>query len=296
MQLTIFTPTYNRAYVIGNLYNSLKKQTCKDFEWVIVDDGSTDETHDLVESFIAENIISIQYYRQENSGKPSAHNMGVSLSKGEFFFCVDSDDYLTDDAVSSILGVWNGLKNDESVIGLVVKRKHPNGVLITRYDSRLIGQKSSLRRATNKGWLSGDTGLIFHTSVLKKVFFPSFPGEKFIPEGWLWNRLEEYGDLFFSDLAVYICDYLPDGYTKNVAQNLFNNPMGYLASVDESLSLNDSFFPICKGLIRYIAMSIVVEQPVVHPKHKVLSVLMLPFGTLFYMKRYHKQKKAQKHS
>ena len=104
MRITVFTPTYNRAYIISNLYNSLCRQTFKDFEWLIVDDGSTDNTEELVNKWIndANSGFSIRYFKKENGGKPSAINYGVDCAEGELFFTVDSDDYLTDDALEKI--------------------------------------------------------------------------------------------------------------------------------------------------------------------------------------------------
>ena len=106
MLLTVCTPTYNRAHTLPRLYESLVRQTSQDFEWLVVDDGSTDNTRELVDGWVAEGRIRIRYVYKENGGKPSAHNLGVRLAAGELFFCVDSDDYLTDNAVELILSAW----------------------------------------------------------------------------------------------------------------------------------------------------------------------------------------------
>ena len=102
MLLTVCTPTYNRAHTLPRLYESLVRQTSQDFEWLVVDDGSTDNTRELVDGWVAEGRIRIRYVYKENGGKPSAHNLGVRMAAGELFFCVDSDDYLTDNAVEVI--------------------------------------------------------------------------------------------------------------------------------------------------------------------------------------------------
>ena len=122
-KVTVFTPAYNRAYTLGRLYESLLKQTDKRFCWLIVDDGSTDQTEELVSNWIKENRIDIEYYKQENQGKPAAHNTGVELTKTELFTCVDSDDYLTDNAVGEILNAWE--RKTDGCIGILgyIERK-----------------------------------------------------------------------------------------------------------------------------------------------------------------------------
>jgi len=101
-RITVFTPTYNRAYILNRLYESLKKQSSKSFLWLIIDDGSTDNTEELVNAWIRENIIEIRYYKQENGGKQRAHNKAVELCDTELFICVDSDDYLTENAIEGV--------------------------------------------------------------------------------------------------------------------------------------------------------------------------------------------------
>ena len=104
MKITVFTPTYNRAYIIENLYRSLQRQTVKDFEWLVIDDGSTDNTQELFDKWISEeNAFPIRYYKQRNGGKCRAINRALDLAQGELFFTVDSDDYLTKDALEKVM-------------------------------------------------------------------------------------------------------------------------------------------------------------------------------------------------
>ena len=110
--VTVFTPTYNRGYTIGRLYDSLLRQTDKRFCWIIVNDGSTDNTEELILDWIKEKRIDIQYYKQKNQGKPSAHNKGVELTRTELFTCVDSDDYLKDNAIEEIITAWQNHPDD----------------------------------------------------------------------------------------------------------------------------------------------------------------------------------------
>ena len=107
--VTVFTPTYNRAYTLPKLYNSLCRQTSVDFMWLVVDDGSTDNTEELIKGWQEENKVLIEYHKQSNGGKMRAHNLGVKLCNSELFFCVDSDDYISDVAIEHIIDYWNEL-------------------------------------------------------------------------------------------------------------------------------------------------------------------------------------------
>lgn len=111
--VTVFTPTYNRAKTLSELYASLKKQTFKDFEWIIVDDGSADNTKKCVETWVKEKIINIRYIYQVNHGKHIAMNRAVDLAKGELFTVVDSDDHLLPDALEILVNTWNEIPRSE---------------------------------------------------------------------------------------------------------------------------------------------------------------------------------------
>ena len=116
--ITVFTPAYNRGYIIGKLYESLRRQSFRDFEWLVVDDGSTDDTGTLLAGFIAENKIPIRYFRQENGGKHRAINRGVREARGELFFIVDSDDHLADDALERVAFHYGNVRNDANFAGV----------------------------------------------------------------------------------------------------------------------------------------------------------------------------------
>lgn len=223
--VTIFTPTYNRAYCLTNLYESLLNQDCTDFEWLIVDDGSNDNTDELVKIWQSENKINIRYSYQVNKGKSSAINNGVNKAFGELFFIVDSDDYLTNDAISSIKNEWSHLTNI-SVAGICFRK-------ISAMSHKLLGGEcdSSNRIISNhiKLNLNFDKAEVFVTRKLHEFPFPEFEGEKFVPESYIWCQLtEKYGMYYILDKGIYICEYLPDGYTHNFKKNLLNNPKGFL--------------------------------------------------------------------
>lgn len=285
MTLTIFTPTYNRGYIINKLYESLCEQTDKDFVWLLVDDGSTDNTKDLVDNWIQEGIIDIQYYIQENVGKSSAHNLGVQKTNTELFCCVDSDDIVTKDSVAEIKKYASKYSKE---IGLVFKRGFDKNRSITTWNQELI--KASLFEAEKNYGLKGDTMLVFKTSIVKKYSFPIFENEKFVPENYLYDCLAKEGDLVFINKILYICEYLPDGYTTNMRKVIATNPKGYRAYIEKRIPMNKSYSQKWKDSIRYVAIQFVINWKgiIKNSPDKLFTFLALPFGYIFYKKYYHK--------
>lgn len=283
MFITVFTPTYNRRYTLPSLYNSLCRQTVKDFEWVIVDDGSTDDTKALIDSWIEENIITIRYFLQANSGKPMAHNKGVLEAAGEMFVCVDSDDYLRSDAVEVLKNNWDV---NSGFIGMLACRQRIDGTPITKFDDRIIS--SQLGRAYRQHLLSGDTMLIYKTDIIRKYKFPFIEGEKFIPEGYLYNKLDQEGELLFLKEYLYICEYLEDGYTKNVDKLIYNNYKSYLLHINERIKLEDSLYYKFFDSVRYDSVMIAHKQKgiIKNAINPVLAAIGLPLGLVIAIKRY----------
>lgn len=225
MFLSVITPTYNRAHTLGRCYESLCGQTDKDFEWIIVDDGSADNTKELVAGFIAENKITIKYFYKENGGKPKAHNMGVKNAEGTLCICLDSDDALTLNAVESVKRQWRN-RNDKSAIGVLAKRGNfiDGTPLCTDWPDDL--EQSEMMSLQEKYNFSGDTALFFVTMMMQEHYFKEFEGEKFVPEDALYAELDEIGPMLLSKEVLYHCEYLEGGLTSNYRKLLYNNPMG----------------------------------------------------------------------
>ena len=225
--ITVFTPTYNRAYTLNNLYQSLLKQTNYDFEWIIVDDGSTDNTADLVMDFKkCSNLqFKINYVYQENAGKHVAINTGVSLAKGDYFFIVDSDDYLREDAISIIDKELSKIDQNSNLCGIVALRCYKDGSVIGGNDSVLEIETDFLSYRT-KYKIRGDRAEIIKTSILKNYPFPYFENEKFCTEAVVWNRIAQKYNARFLALPIYICEYLEGGLTKSAKKMFCNNPRG----------------------------------------------------------------------
>lgn len=287
--LTIFTPTYNRAYILSNLYASLKTQTCFDFQWYVINDGSTDNTDELVKGWVKEkNDFNIIYENQKNGGKQNAHNIAVKKCGTELFFCVDSDDYLTEDAVEKIIITWENEKNKENLSGILAMRgtskNNPLG------DSLPIDiNYSNLTKISKKRSL-GDTALIFRSSVLIHFPFDVVKGEKFIPEEYSYVQIDSEYDMVILPEVIYICNYQPDGYTANTIRNLKNNPKSYIRDkimvVEKSKDLKSKV----KAMAGYIAMCQVIKSKKIikESRHPFLCVIAYPIGLLNYYLRFKK--------
>ncbi|MCL2413891.1 MAG: glycosyltransferase family 2 protein [Bacteroidales bacterium] len=255
MTTTVFTPTFNRAYTLNQLYKSLIEQSDKNFEWLIVDDGSTDDTELLVEQFLSERQLSIRYLKQKNGGKQRAINRGVLEAKGELFFNVDSDDFLTFDAIEKIHSIWKNFADDPNLGGLCFRKKsHRTGEIIGPKFPYQSFVASSLDVAFKYG-VGGDKAEIFVTKKLKEYPFPVPKNEKFVPEGYIWNKLSRKYPLLFVDDPVYMCDYLGDGYTSNIKGVFRRNPKGVAMYYKDILKYKE--VPLkekLKALIRYMQM------------------------------------------
>lgn len=211
--VTVFTPTYNRASYLYLLYESLIKQDFDNFEWIIVDDGSTDNTRKSVDQFVEKGEMAIHYYYQENAGKHVAINKGVLKAKGELFFIVDSDDTLTVDALSTIVQHWNAvceLPDAGKFAGVCGLRIHPDGRVIGGEVDYQVLDTSSLDFRYRKGY-RGDKAEVFCTEIMKKYPFPEVAGEPFCPEALVWNRIGQHYLLRFFNRNIYVCEYLVGG-------------------------------------------------------------------------------------
>lgn len=234
--VTVFTPTYNRAYILPKLYESLKEQTNNDFEWIVVDDGSTDETERLVKAWIDDsNKFDIYYCKQENGGKHRAINKGVQLARGRLFFVVDSDDYLTPDAVETLIAWEKQLENDKQKFCGVAGEK------ASIKDGKLMGTANNYGEYVDATALErdkyniyGDKAEAFYTELLKRYPFPEIDGEKFITENVVWYRIANDGYLLrWYNKPIYMCEYREDGLTRQGNKLFTNNPQGYALSVRE---------------------------------------------------------------
>lgn len=240
-ELCIFTPTFNRAYCLDNLYRSLVEQTTLDFHWLIVDDGSSDDTEDLVESFKTTSPFPITYIKQHNGGKQRAHNTGVAHCEDDLFFCVDSDDLLAPRTVEIIKQAWSAWRNDPTVAGMVgLCGSDATTPLGTRmpHDAERITFWDLYYRRKHKG----DSAPVYRTEVLKKFPFDVAEGEKFIAEPYVYHQIDQHYTLGVIDEVLIVREYLEDGYTNNVRKVTRENPLGYMKLKLLYLTYSDTLY------------------------------------------------------
>lgn len=287
--LTVFTPTYNRGYILSQLYESLKRQTLKDFCWLIVDDGSTDNTRDLVKAWMKEPDLDIQYYWQQNSGKMHAHNYAVTICKTELFLCCDSDDYLTYDAVEKIVKTWRGYKGNKDIISGIVSPKaiFSHGKKINTRLPDDCSKPMTLNEFSREEGDVKETALVFSTSVIINFPFLVQEGEKFIPEGISYREIDKYYRMIVLKDEIMICEYLPDGYSSTGGiQRLLDNPK----SMAIGFNSNISFLPMGRKKIAaardYLFCSLVgganLVSAIRNCSSPLLSVLVIPLSLIKY--------------
>ena len=230
-KITVFTPTYNRAYIIENLYRSLQRQSYRDFEWLIVDDGSTDETDVVIAKWQQEgNDFPIRYFKKENGGKCRAINYGVDRAEGLLFFNVDSDDYLLDDALEKIARWESELPKDKKFCGVVGNlgtspTETPNTPWPEPYrDANLLERYSEYTDHS----IDGERAWVFYTEIQKTYKYPEFEGENFITPAVTWNRMAHDGYLVrIYDDIIWVYEYQPDGLTMSGNKRFLERPQGH---------------------------------------------------------------------
>lgn len=230
-KITIFTPTYNRGYIIGNLYESICRQSFRNFEWLIVDDGSSDDTEKIVTNWIEQAEFKIRYYKKKNGGKCRAINYGLDLAEGELFFVMDSDDYLTDDALEKVVYWEETIHGKREYCGVVGNRGNSDGTTVnTIYDEPFLDVCAFDRYPeynTTKR-IDGDRAGVWYTDIHKKYKYPEFEGENYMPPAVAWDRMahDGYKVRLFNDI-IWVCEYLPDGLSAYGNKRVLNNPQSH---------------------------------------------------------------------
>lgn len=285
--LTVFTPAYNRAHTIGRTYESLCRQTCKDFEWLVIDDGSKDNTRELVEGWIAENRIPIRYIYQENQGMHGAHNTAYRNITTELNTCIDSDDYMPDDAVETIIKTWEK-EGNPNLSGLV-------GLDITE-DNKIIGTPFPINQKYVKVGKfyeqggSGDKKLVYRTDVITNTpEYPVFKGEKYIGLAYKYLIVEENYDMIAINKPLVVVEYQQDGSSFSMFKQYWNNPNGWMfyrkfemkhtSSTKRKIILSIHYISSCIRAKKYSAL---LNNP-----QPIITFFCLPIGIAFYLYTKH---------
>jgi len=269
---SVITPTYNRSEKLKNCFLSLQKQTFSNFEWLIIDDGSIDETKALVDKW--KNKLNIQYFYQENSGKPSAVNKGIINSKGKYFVVLDSDDIPVPDAFEKIIYYLKESSDQTIAVGFLTQDN--NGKIIGT-DFPMDIWNSSILEAYSKFNIQGDKWLAFKTIIAKNFLFPIYENEKLVPEGLVFNRMARTGfKIDFINIPLLIHEYQSDGITMNINKIRIENPIGFFSYYFENIISNEFIFNKYY-LKKVVAMLYLLTNKSIHPlKVFIFLVLSIP--------------------
>lgn len=277
--LTIFTPAYNRAYTLHKCYESLKRQISKDFKWLVIDDGSTDNTKELVYKWKEEADFEITYIYKNNGGMHTAHNTAYENIDTELNVCIDSDDYMTDDAVYIIVKEWERVKSNK-LAGLGALNVFESGEVIgTQFPEGL--HSSKYFDIYNKYGVRGDKKFIYRTELTRKFPYPEYEGEKYIGLDYKYKKLDEKYELALINKVVCVVEYMEDGSSKNMLRQYRNNPKGWCFFRLENLKIpNTSLKYKFKEYIHYVSSSLISKEKnffKVVPS-KGLAIVAFPFG------------------
>lgn len=249
-KITVFTPTYNRAFCLNTLYKSLCRQTSKDFCWLVIDDGSTDNTEELINIWINEKHIEIIYLYKNNGGMHTAHNLAYKSIQTELNICCDSDDHLTDNAIELIISKWKSVCNKNNIAGIIGLDAYINKEIVgTSIPSHL--EKGNLVDLYSKHRVTGDKKLILRTEIVREYpAYPEFKNEKLVPLGVLYLMIGDKYDFIYSNEVYCIVEYLEDGSSRNIFRQYIKSPRGFAYARTVYKDYANSFSELLKNSIQ----------------------------------------------
>ena len=286
MVLTIFTPTFNRQDTLPRLYKSLCEQNCKDFEWLIVDDGSSDNTEILLSKFIDSAPFTIRYIKQVNGGKHTAYNTALLNTNSLYLFTVDSDDWLPMDCISNIHRIINSNKLDslEDIAGIIALKSYENNNVIGRKfpKENFVTTLQNLEKSGNRG----ERSIVLKLSVAKSYCFPVISGEKFVTESVIYDQIAQKFNFFICNDILTICEYQAGGLSSNPKKLMCLNPGGYVWYFVQRAESETRIKILLRYLIQANAFKFLYKGndklPSVN-RHKLLYLLTKPIGWLAAM-------------
>ena len=280
--ITVFTPSYNRAYCLSKCYKSLINQSNKDFIWLIIDDGSSDNTKELVKEWITEGVIEIQYCFQHNKGMHGAHNKAYELIQTPLNVCIDSDDSIGDNAINIILESWEKIKDKKEFAGIVGLDSDDNDKIIgTKIPSHI--KSTTLYDLYNIHKVTGDKKLVYRTDVIKKYpSYPIFEGEKFVPLGYLYQLIDQDYMLFPINEVLCKVEYMIDGSSMNMLKQYRRHPKGFAFSRKVRMKLARNKKDQFKNAIHYVSSSLFIKNKnfISESPKKLVLFFAIPLGVL----------------
>ncbi len=280
--LTVITTTYNRDYCLHQVYESLVRQTSRDFIWLVIDDGSTDKTKELIEGYIQEDLIEIEYFYKENGGMHTARNAAYERVRTELNIIIDSDDWMTDDAVEKIVDFWNKNKSDE-YSGIISNNVSKDGKLIGTPLPEGI-KACTQTKLTDKYKVKGDKKLIFRSDLTRRYPYPEFEGEKFYPASYKFRLLDLEYSMLLMDEYTCVVDYNEDSMTFHKFAQYKSNAKGFAHFRNEMIRISKSPKYIVKNMVHYIAESKMAgnKKYIRRSSKRFYAFLCWPFGIFYY--------------
>ncbi len=282
--ITIFTPTFNRAYCLQRAYDSLCRQTCKTFEWLVIDDGSTDNTAELIRRWQGERKVAIRYIRQENQGMHGAHNTAFRNVESELCLCLDSDDMLTDDCVEFVLKFWaDHAERHEKVAGVLTMVGNMSGEGAGLCFPEGLGEAhyNWLYETLGLWRLRRDVKYVFRTQIAKAApEYPVFPDEKYGSMAYKNQFIDAQYPWLLANRVAYLVEYVEDGATLNMYRLYRDNPKGWdvarKSSMLHSLTRKRKFMEC----VHYVSNSIFLHKWnfIADSPLKLYTLLAIPFG------------------
>lgn len=292
MLITVFTPTYNRASLLPRLHESLCRQTYLDFEWIIVDDGSTDDTKSVVNSqlIMHNSQYPVRYFFQENGGKHRAINRGVKEAKGELFFIADSDDILPPNALKIIKEEYEKIANKKYISGICG--------LDSYFDGRVIGSGLPKERMLSDNielrlryGVTGDMKEVFRTSIMRKYPFPEIEEEHFCSEDLVWNRISAQYKMMYINQVIYCAEYQPEGITSNIIKVRMDSPISSILYYSELENLPIPWDQKIKAAINYWRFWFCLRDKASPKRIPIIYIPLLPVGLAMHIMDQRKVKK-----
>lgn len=280
-RITVFTPAYNREDLLPRLYKSLLDQNRKDLVWLIVDDGSIDNTQALVNGWISEGKLEVRYFYKENGGLHTAYNLGIDKADTELFLCIDSDDYLPKNAIDKILKLWDekGGPKYAGIVGLdYTLQNRPIGDRLPDQESiHFLDIKMNYRGI-------GDTKLVHRTSLLKKhIPMPVFPGEKNFNPSYIFLKVDQELPLLILNENICFVDYQPDGMSVNILNQYRNSPNSFMEIRKLYLSFSNTTIRFrLRHIVHYLSSCIFAGKwtKIVDIPYPILGIVLFPLGLL----------------
>ena len=291
--ITVMTPTFNRGYILHNCYASLQRQTRRDFKWMIIDDGSNDNTEELVRAWMQEPYVDIQYIKKSNGGKASALNVGIDLLETEYAVCLDSDDIFYDNTIELALARLSTIDRDDCC-GILALRHGADGHVL---GGRAIPPEFRYVTAADVFLelnLRTEFICFYKSDILKRYRFPSFDGEKFVSPSWMQYEITKDHRFMTSWDKLCQCEYQKDGLTRNKRKVIAQNPRGYSCIKRFGFNLAPTLGLRIKHGIMYDCGCLIAGDKnwLVGIRHKVLAVVLLPLAWMVKVIRFDKYIKA----